>query len=155
MVSHFVTERYKGEGGGQFCYTVLQGGLEGWKRCLFMNRNNYFLIKCWTIIKNILRTLQPQVGVNFKNIEPRLRFTGSYKKEECNLAEKGALAGMTSSMDMRVILYVINNTKKKIRRKKVSTFTLRFWKRSPTLIEEFPSRQPWSVYQFSKYRGMV
>ena len=52
-----------------------------WKRCLFMNRNNYFLIKCWTIIKNILRTLQSQVGVNFKNIEPPLRFTGSYKKK--------------------------------------------------------------------------
>ena len=29
MVSHFVPERYKEEGGGQFCYTVLQGGLEG------------------------------------------------------------------------------------------------------------------------------
>ena len=45
-----------------------------------MNLNNSFLIKCRTIIKNILRTLQPQLGVNFKNIEPRLRFTGSYKK---------------------------------------------------------------------------
>ena len=52
------------------------------KRCLFMNLNNYFLIKCRTIIKNILRTLRPQLGVNFKNIEPRLRFTGSYKKKE-------------------------------------------------------------------------
>ncbi len=27
--------------------------------------------------KNILRTIQPRVGVKFKNIEPRRKFTGS------------------------------------------------------------------------------
>ena len=32
-------------------------------------------------IKNTLRTFEAQKGVKFKNIEPQLKITGSYKKE--------------------------------------------------------------------------
>ena len=32
-------------------------------------------------IKNTLRTFEAQNGENFKNIEPRPKITGSYKKE--------------------------------------------------------------------------
>ena len=32
------------------------------------------------VIKNTLRTFEAQKGVKFKNIEPELKITGSYKK---------------------------------------------------------------------------
>ena len=47
------------------------------------NRNTTFFKNN---IKNTLRTFEDQNGENFKNIEPRPKITGSYKKERvCSL----------------------------------------------------------------------
>ena len=67
-------------------------------------------------IKNTLRTFEAQKGVKFKNIEPELKITGSYKKKrvyrEATISKSSFESSLESLMDfskmrLKVALYVV------------------------------------------------